>query len=78
MAKIKTKEEFNKLPNGTRLKLFCEGDDWDDDCGEVFNVIKVDNKLFQCDSGFWDFKECNDEGYEFSLVKPSPNERKYY
>ena len=79
--KINTKEEYDKIPEGTLLKVFLEGDEWDDNCGEVFTVIKANNRLeiFTVvinrvyHTGFFDFNEKDELGYEFSVVRPSPN-----
>lgn len=72
--KINTKEEYDKIPDGTLLKVFLEGDEWNDDCGEVSTVIKIGDKLYEYKpGGYYLFNERNEIGYEISIVKPSPN-----
>ena len=72
--KINTKEEYDKIPDGTFLKVFLEGDEWDEDCGEVSTVIKMNDKLYEYNpGGYYCFDERNEPGYEISIVKPSPN-----
>ena len=67
---IKTNEQYNKIKDGTILKLIQTGDDWDDGCGESFNVIKIGDKLYQLsfNQGYWSFSERDDEGYEILVV----------
>ena len=82
--KINTKEEYDRIPDGTLLKVFLEGDEWDEDCGEVFTVIKANNRLEVFTvvtktnnrvyhTGFFYFDEKDELGYEFSIVRPSPS-----
>jgi hypothetical protein len=42
-----TKEEINKLPDGTKLKIFLSGIDWEEDFGKSMTVFKFGNQLFK-------------------------------
>lgn len=92
--KITSKEQYEAIPNGTPLKLFLDGDGWEENCGASILVVKIDNRL--CESfvrkggfnsilvyqnSYWEFEEMNDtDGYSFSLaVLPSDHYlMKYY
>lgn len=63
-----TQSSFNDIPNGTRLKIFLEGDQWDEDKGEVIDVVKQGDKLFVW-SNYWMFSERDEYGYEFAVCK---------
>ena len=67
---IKTNEQYDKIRNNVILKVILIGDEWGDDCGEVFDVIKIDDKLYELppNRGYWLFSERNDKDYEF-IVK---------
>lgn len=45
--KIATDEQYNNIRNNVILKVILIGDKWNDDCGEVFDVIKIDDKLYE-------------------------------
>ena len=80
--KITSKEQYEAIPNKTPLKLFLDGDCWDEDCGASILVVKIDNRLYEAfvrkgginailiyQNSYWDFEEMNDtDGYSFSLA----------
>ena len=71
---ILAKEQVEALPNGTILKLFYSGSDWEEDFGKVFNVVKVNNKLYHLDNSIFDNIEdlgIND-GYEIEAAIKEP------
>lgn len=42
-----TRGKIEKLPDGTRLKIFLSGSEWEDDFGKSITVFKFGNKLFE-------------------------------
>ena len=42
-----TREEIEKLPDGTKLNIFLSGYEWGDDFGKSITVFKFKNKLFE-------------------------------
>ena len=62
-------EELKKLPDGTILTVFLQGDDWEKELGKTYSVIKVNNKLYILDKeqGFFNLDEINETGFEYSL-----------
>lgn len=42
-----TREEIEKLPDGTKLKIFLSGSEWGEDFGKSMTVFKFGNKLFE-------------------------------
>jgi hypothetical protein len=64
-----TKEEFKNCPNGTIFTLFLQGDDWDEEIGEIYRVVKLEDKLFVLDDsqGFFNINDMDDKNFEFSL-----------
>lgn len=69
--KIATDEQYNNIRNNVILKVILIGDKWNNDCGEVFDVIKIDDKLYQLplSGSYWLFSERNEKNYEF-IVTP--------
>ena len=66
--KIEDGKTYKDLPNGTILKVIPLGKEWDDDIGETFDVVKIDNRLFETNKHFFDFNEKDDNGYEFIVT----------
>lgn len=67
---IKTKKQYNKIPNGAMLTVFLVGDEWEDNIGDSDIVIKVDNELRLLNerAGRYYFNEKDDPGYEFVVA----------
>ena len=42
-----TREEIEKLPDGTKLNIFLSGSDWEEDFGKSMIVFKFENQLFE-------------------------------
>ena len=70
--KITTDEQYNNIRNNIILKLIQIGDEWDEESGEIFDVIKIDDKLYELppNRGYWLFSERDDVGYEFIVTIP--------
>ena len=51
-----TAKQVNDLPNGNILKIFYSGSEWDEDFGKVFDVIKVNDRLYH----FTEFNDIDD------------------
>lgn len=62
-------EELKTLSDGTILTIFLQGDDWEEEIGETYSVIKVNDKLYVLDkeTGFFNLNEINETGFEYSL-----------
>jgi len=63
-----TANGVNALPDGTILKIFYSGSEWDDDFGKAFDVVKIGNKLYH----FTEFDNIDDiditDGYEIEAA----------
>ncbi len=70
---IETKEQYEKIPDGTVLKIVLLGDDWEDDTGTVNNCLKFGDKLYIAPLSYYLFSERNDktatEDYSFAVIK---------
>jgi hypothetical protein len=42
-----TREEIEKLSDGTKLSIFLSGSEWGEDFGNSITVFKFGNKLFE-------------------------------
>ena len=42
-----TREKIEKLPDGTKLKIFLSGSDWEEDFGKSMTVFKFKNQVFE-------------------------------
>lgn len=42
-----TRKEIEKLPDGTELKIFLSGSEWEEDFGKSIAVFKFRNQLFE-------------------------------
>ena len=60
-----TREEIEKLPDGTKLNVFLSGSDWGSDFGRSVTVMKFKKQLFE----YKPFCEINDidSGDEFDV-----------
>lgn len=63
-----TANQVKNLPDGTKLKIFYSGSEWDKDFGKVFDVVKVGNALYH----FTEFDNIDDidcsDGYEIEAA----------
>ena len=63
-----TYESCKNLPNGTILKIIKTGEEWEDDIFKTYTVIKLNNRLLEISSSYWDIDEIDDEdGYEIEV-----------
>lgn len=60
--RIDTIEKYNKYPDGTIFNMFLSGDDWKEEYGSAFKVIKVGDKLYEIKPAYYRFSERNDNG----------------
>lgn len=69
-----TKEELKKVPDGTKLKIFLSGSNWEKDFGKTFNAIKFNDNLYVI-TDFYDL-DIDDPGYEIEVaMKEKINEK---
>lgn len=69
-----TAKQVNDLPNGTIVKLFYSGSEWDEYFGKVFNAIKINDRLYH----FTEFTDIDDlNGYDGYEIEAAIKE-KYY
>lgn len=77
---IETKEQYEEIPDGTRLKVVLVGDGWGEDTGISVDCLKFKDKLYDTPSTFYLFSERNEkdskdkdgfiyEDYQFLIVK---------
>lgn len=72
---IDTVEKYEKLPDFTQFKLVHTGDAWEDDKYEMYDVIKIGDKLVEIKPGGWLFSERNEgdgtivDDFSFVLIK---------
>ena len=70
---IDTKEKYEEIPDGTRLKVVLLGDDWGEDTGASIDCLKFGDKLYDTSKTFFLFSERNDktaiEDLSFLIVK---------
>lgn len=70
---IDTKEKYEEIPDGTRLKVVLLGDDWDEDTGTSIDCLKFGDKMYDTPITFFLFSERNDkttiEDYSFVVIK---------
>ena len=64
--RIDTIEQYNKYPDGTIFDIFLTGDDWDDDYGAAFKVVKLGDKLYEVKDSYYCFSEKN-EGKSYGM-----------
>ena len=63
------KESYSYMPNGTILRVFLTGDGWEDTEGSFKKVIKVDNRLYEIEGGWFDFNERDESEFSFEVYK---------
>ncbi len=72
---IETKEQYEKIPDGTKLKVVLLGDNWGEDTGAVIDCLKFGDKLHDTQSTYFLFSERNEKDlindYTFSVIKIS-------
>lgn len=64
-----SKEDYANYADGTIFQLFLEGDEWEEDKGEVYRVIKIGDYLYPIAGNHFLFGDKDEEGFEFSLIK---------
>lgn len=64
-----TKEQIKRMPNGSIFKIFYSGNDWEEDFGKVFTVIKRGNRLYHT-TCFDEIDEIDDRDYEIIVAAP--------
>ncbi len=61
-------ENCKDLPDGTILRIIQTGDEWEDDIFRTCKVVKLNNRLYEISSSFWDIDEIDaDDGYEIEV-----------
>lgn len=70
---IDTKEKYEEIPDGTRLKVVLFGDNWDEDTGSSIDCLKFGDKLFDTVKTFFLFSQRNEKtaigDYSFLVIK---------
>ena len=66
---IETKEQYKKIPNGTRLSVVLAGDNWGEDTGTIDECLKFDDRLYDTPRTFYLFSEKDEEDYTFLVIK---------
>lgn len=72
---IETKEQYEKIPDGTILKIVLLGDSWGEDTGTVDDCIKLGDKLYENARNYYLFSERNEKSvkdeddYTFAVIK---------
>lgn len=70
---IETKEQYEKIPDGTRLKVVLLGDDWEENTGEAIDCLKFGDKLYDTPLSYYLFSERNEKDligdFTFSVIK---------
>ena len=64
---ILTKRQVEGLPDGTVLRVFMAGHDWQEDFGKVKKVIKLKDKLYNV-GDFFNIDEIDDEDKGYEIV----------
>lgn len=54
-------DHIKALRNGTKLTLFLAGSHWGEDFGKTIPVVKIDNKLYEIKSNYYDIEDINDK-----------------
>jgi hypothetical protein len=70
---IETKEQYEEIPDGTRLKVVLLGDAWEENTGTVNDCLKFKDKLYDSPLSYYLFSERNEktatEDYSFVVIK---------
>ena len=70
---VETKEQYDDIPDGTRLKVVLFGDNWGEDTGETIDCLKFGDKLYDTPLSYYLFSERNEkdstDDYTFSVIK---------
>ena len=74
-----TADEIRNLPDGSKIKLFLSGNNWDEDYGKVINTIKVKDKLFVVD-GFYGVEDLEviDDKDKYFTIEAAYNKKDQY
>ncbi len=70
---IETKEQYEKIPDGSRLRVVLAGDGWGEDTGTTEECLKLGDKLYATPRSFYLFNEKDEktsmEDYTFLIIK---------
>ena len=70
---IETKEQYEEIPDGTRLKVVLLGDNWGEEVGDSIDCLKFKDKLYNTPKTYYLFSERNEKNsiddYTFSIIK---------
>lgn len=58
---ILKEKDIKALRNGTRLTLFLAGSRWGEEFGKTIPVVKIDNKLYEIKSNYFNIEDINNE-----------------
>lgn len=74
-----TADEIRNLPDGSKIKLFLSGDNWNEIYGKVVNTVKVKDKLFVT-NGFYDIEDLEviDKTDEYFTIEAAYNKKDQY
>ena len=65
-----TEKQVKALPDGTQLKIFLSGTEWNEDFGKAYDVIKIKDKLCIWNNDFFDINDINaKDGYELEVAQ---------
>ena len=71
---IKTKEQYEKIPDGTRLLVILAGDNWGEDAGTTDECLKLGDRLYDTPRSFYLFSEKDETDYTFLVTTISGEE----
>ena len=61
-----SEKELKEYPDGTIFSIFLSGDEWDEEFGNAYEVLKYKNKLLVLTD--WFDMDINDKGYEIEVA----------
>lgn len=64
---ILTKEQYNKIEDGTIGYVVLTGNEWDEEIGTSSKIIKFKDKLYEI-QGCYKFEESFDTDFEFDII----------
>ncbi len=62
-----SQKEIRELPDGAQFKVIYSGSGWDKDFGKIYDVIKVENKLYHV-IGFDEVDEIDDNSEDLDII----------
>ena len=70
---IKTKEQYEKIPDGTHLVVVLGGDNWGEDTGETIDCLKIGDQLYDSPTTYYLFSEKDEktskDDYTFLVIR---------